>query len=132
MIEKLNAIYNQAVERTKEKIIEDIERFMEWHEQKPSLTEYLQKRNQFIQHIWNNIWSNKAQSAFSVKERKNYLIEKGIAFDETNKKLIKKLFINTIIKHHPFPVRIWIKQNITEELWNHIVRRNKTKASNVN
>lgn len=131
MIEKLNAIYNQAVERTKEKIIEDIERFMEWHEQKPSLTEYLQKRNQFIQHIWNNIWSNKAQSAFSVKERKKYLIEKGIAFDETNKKLVKKLFINTIIEHHPFPVMEWIKQNITEELWNQLFEETKQKRMEI-
>lgn len=128
MKEKINDLYNQAVERTKEKIFEDIERYMELHE-KPSFANYLQNRSKFIQQIWNNIWSNKAQSAFSLKERKKYLIEKGIEFDDASKKLVKKLFINTIAEEHVFQTDQWLEEYMTEELWDQLYEEAKQKLN---
>ena len=85
-MDKLQQLYHQAVERTKAKIKEDIERYMEGCEEKPSIKDYLEERSQFLNYIWQNIWLNKVQSAYSVKERKKYLIDQGVAFDSQSKK----------------------------------------------
>lgn len=127
-MDKINVLFEEAVQRTKEKTLEDIEYFMEWQDSEPAFEEYLDKRGNFLKQIWNNIWTNKAQSAFSLKERKKYLIEKGINFDGSNKKLIKKLFADEMSKIGKFDVENWLHTEMNDERWKFHFDEAKRKA----
>lgn len=83
-MDKMKSLYNQAVNKVQSKIIEDIDRYFERHDNLPTLDQYYHDRNNFLQQIWQNIWVNVVQGAYSIKERKQYLIEKGVQFESAD------------------------------------------------
>ena len=84
--------------------------------------------NSGLNYIWQNIWLNKVQSAYSVKERKKYLIDQGVAFDSQSKKVIKQLFLNEMRHVADFDIKNWFKEQITESLWFSLYEEARQKA----
>lgn len=69
-MDKMKSLYNRAVNKVQSKIIEDIDRYFERLDDLPTLDQYYNDRNNFLQQIWQNIWVNVVQGAYSIKERK--------------------------------------------------------------
>ncbi|WP_308417923.1 hypothetical protein [Halalkalibacter okhensis] len=67
---KLTIVYPQAVEHTKRKIMEDIERYLEEKEPMPTFEQYIEDRHHYVEQIWVNVWLNKITNDVSKKEKK--------------------------------------------------------------
>ncbi|NRD80229.1 DEAD/DEAH box helicase [Bacillus sp. BRMEA1] len=105
---KLTAIYPQAVEHTKLKIFQDIDHYLETKETLPSFSEYLSDRGHYIEQIWINVWLNKSTNDVSKNEKKQFLSEKGYEVHGVDRKLINKLFRDEMREYQPFEARSWI------------------------
>lgn len=55
IMDRLDALYPQAIEHTKLKVFEDIDRFLEVKTEPPSFNEYKKERFQYLGQIWFNI-----------------------------------------------------------------------------
>lgn len=127
---ELSTLYGRATAKVKAKIHEDIERYFEWHnEMIPELDQYYNERKDFLHHIWLNTWMNIVTSDFSIKERREFLIEKGISFETTDKKLVKKLFRDEIKKVAPFDVQKWLYEKFSSNEWENLYNLTKEKTS---
>ncbi|MGG3805511.1 helicase-related protein [Metabacillus fastidiosus] len=109
-MEKLKELHAQAIEKTKQTVHEEIEKFLEEQEDMPSYEEFIEQRKQYIAQIWVNVWSNLATSRFKRKEKISYLLEKGYEFDVKNKNIINKLFRDEIRLYEPFVVLDWLNR----------------------
>lgn len=67
---KLESIYPIAIDNTKEKIIQDMDYFLENQETMPSFATYISDRVSFIEQIWINVWLNKASNDVPRKEKR--------------------------------------------------------------
>lgn len=129
---KLDDLYPQAVEHTKRKVYEDIDRFLVMKEEVPTFEQYLVDRKQYIEQIWTNVWLNLTNNDVPRKEKKQFLSERGIAVDGIDKKLINKIFRNEMRSFPPFDVHNWLIQLdiVKEEAWNArhtLAHKNHTK-----
>lgn len=113
----MKSLYNRAVNKVQSKIIEDIDRYFERLDDLPTLDQYYHDRKNFLQQIWQNIWVNVVQGAYSIKERKQYLIEKGVQFESADKKLVKKLFQSEIKDAYSFDVEQWLNDTFSVAAW---------------
>ena len=112
---KLEEIYPIAIEHTKQKVIQDMDRYFEAQETVPSFEAYLSDRlSAYIEQIWINVWLNKASNDVPRKEKKKYLHEKGYVTEGVNHKLINQLFRDELRSYHPFDVLSWLKQTFAE------------------
>jgi ATP-dependent RNA helicase SUPV3L1/SUV3 len=107
---KLTAIYPQAVEHTKMKVYQDIDRYLETKETLPSFEQYPEDRKQYLEQIWINVWLNKSTNDVSKKEKKQFLIERDYDVDGVDRKLINKLFRDEMRTYQPFDVLEWVNQ----------------------
>ncbi|AIM15221.1 RNA helicase [Bacillus sp. X1(2014)] len=116
---KLTAIYPQAVEHTKMKVYQDIDRYLEMKETLPSFEQYLEDRKHYLQQIWINVWLNKSTNDVSKKEKKQFLMERDYHVDGVDRKLINKLFRDEMRSYQPFDVLEWVKQTFgtQKEQW---------------
>ncbi|WP_064093298.1 helicase-related protein [Rossellomorea aquimaris] len=139
-MKKLHILREEAVEETKRKIEEDVNSYLERHEECPSYENYLSERIHFFQQMWTNVWLNKVTNDVLRSHKKAFLREKGYDVEGTDKKLLNKLFRNEIRNFEPFQIVDWIRENSpTSDEWqerHHIVRqqyigreREKRKAS---
>ncbi|MEH7178148.1 helicase-related protein [Neobacillus vireti] len=110
---KLTAVYPQAVEHTKDKIIEDMNHFLEAKESLPAFNEYLTARGHYLEQIWINVWLNKVTNDVPKNEKKEFLREKGYEVQGVDRKLINKLFRDEMREYQPFDVLKWTKENFT-------------------
>lgn len=104
----LEGYYGKSVEKTKKLIIEDIERYLQNKEKKPSYEQYLRERGEFIHQIWLNTWINMTASEASAREKKDYLEEKGIETEGLTKKVIKQLFRQETRDPKPYMFEEWL------------------------
>ncbi|MDQ0216006.1 ATP-dependent RNA helicase SUPV3L1/SUV3 [Oikeobacillus pervagus] len=104
---KLNDIYLVAVDQTKMKIIQDIDRYLGNKKTMPTLEEYIEERRQFIEQIWFNVWINKASNV-PRKEKKRYLHDCGYEVEEVDRQLLNRLFRNEIRIFQPFNGVKWV------------------------
>lgn len=109
-MQKLISIYQIAIEHTKRKIFEDIDRYLENKEILPTYDHYRLDRNHYIEQIWVNVWLNKVTNDLSKKEKKVFLHEKGFEVEGVDRKLINQLFRNEIRTYHPFDVSAWLDE----------------------
>ena len=114
MMGKLEEIYPLAIEQTKQKVIQDIERYLETQDTLPAWQTYISDRQSYIEQIWINVWLNKASNDVPRKEKKAFLNEKGYVTEGTDKKLINQLFRNELRNYYPFDVLPWLKQTLSE------------------
>ncbi|ETI69149.1 DEAD/DEAH box helicase [Neobacillus vireti] len=116
---KLITIYPQAIEHTKTKIYEDIDRYLEAKETLPTFEQYITDRSHYIEQIWVNVWLNKATNDVPKNEKKQFLSEKGFEVQGVDRKLLNKLFRDEMRTYQPFDAMGWIKETFAgyEENW---------------
>ncbi|WP_075983476.1 helicase-related protein [Bacillus massilinigeriensis] len=105
---KLINIFPIAVEKTKTKIIEDINKFLGSKENIPSFEAYLEQRSSYMDQIWMNVWVNKATNDISKAEKKEYLSKKGFVVEGIDRKIINKLFRTEMRSYPAFDVKKWV------------------------
>ncbi|WP_042460564.1 DEAD/DEAH box helicase [Neobacillus dielmonensis] len=105
---KLMAIYPQAIEHTKLKVYEDIDRYLERQETAPSFEQYLIDRGHYLEQLWTNVWLNKSTNDVPKNEKKQYLTEKGFEVQGVDRKLINKLFRDEMRMYQPFDALSWV------------------------
>ncbi|MBS4216469.1 DEAD/DEAH box helicase [Neobacillus rhizophilus] len=111
---KLEAIYPQAIEHTKQKVLQDMERYFEYSETLPSFEQYLADRGQYIGQIWINVWLNKVTNDVSKNEKKQFLSERDYEVQGVDRKLINKLFRDEMRTYQPFDTLTWVIENFKE------------------
>ncbi|MEE3952255.1 helicase-related protein [Peribacillus frigoritolerans] len=116
---KLESIYPIAIENTKEKIIQDIDFYLENQETMPSYSAYISDRTTFIAQIWINVWINKASNDVPRKEKKAFLSERGFVTEGSDHKLVNSMFRNELKKYRPFDGLTWIEKTFAnnQEDW---------------
>ncbi|WP_223590862.1 DEAD/DEAH box helicase [Neobacillus bataviensis] len=115
---KLITIYPQAIEHTKMKVYEDIDRYLETKESGPTFEQYLSDRSHYLEQLWINVWLNKSTNDVPKNEKKQFLSEKGFEVQGVDRKLINKLFRDEMRTYQTFNVISWLKecfQNQDEE-----------------
>lgn len=111
---KLNDIYPIAIENTKQKVIKDIEHFLEVQELQPNIETYISDRLSYIEKIWLDVWINKATHEVPRKEKKMFLNELGIVTSGVDQKIVSKLFREELKNYQPFDVHAWLIHSFTE------------------
>ncbi|WP_428908505.1 helicase-related protein [Niallia sp. Krafla_26] len=120
-MKKLEVIYPDAVEHTKQKVHHDIIQFLKTKEELPDFHEYLMTRKQYVEQIWINVWVNKANNGTPRYEKKQYLEQRGFEVDGVDKKTINKLFRQEIKGYHPFQIEDWLIQIFSyQETWHEL------------
>ncbi|MFE4239798.1 helicase-related protein [Peribacillus butanolivorans] len=111
---KLENIYPIAIENTKQKIIQDMDFYLENQETLPSYSTYISDRMPYIEQIWINVWLSKASNDVPRKEKRGFLNERGFVTEGSDHKLINSLFRNELKSYRPFDVLTWIKITFSE------------------
>jgi len=116
---KLRAIYPQAIEHTKMKVYEDMNRYLEMKESLTSFEQYLADRGHYLEQIWVNVWLNKSTNDVSKNEKKEFLSDKGFEVQGIDRKLVNKLFRDEMRTYQPFDVMEWVNETFSgkEGLW---------------
>lgn len=128
-MDKWEVANKQAEEQVKEKILNDLEKYLIACEYIPTLNQYLSDREQYLQQIWENIWINKITSIFSLKEKKRFIMERNLADEGLDKKSIKKVFSQATRRMKSFDVVGWLNEELQDEqVWTELY--NKTKIEN--
>jgi len=104
----LASYYTIAVERTKTKVLEDIDKYLEKKETLPSYEQYVRERGEYIDQIWLNSWLNTTASHAASYEKKEFLIDRGFDLEGVTKKLINQMFRNEIRDVEAFHVLNWL------------------------
>jgi len=112
---QLNAAYSQAIEHTKNKILEDIHHYLGKKLEMPTYEQFLIDRNHYIEQIWINVWLNVATNKVPRNEKKSFLSEQGFEVEGVDRKLINKLFRNEIRNYQPFDVMNWLDETFTNQ-----------------
>ncbi|MCM3664189.1 DEAD/DEAH box helicase [Mesobacillus subterraneus] len=116
-MKQIDSIHQQAVEHTKNKIMEDISKFLGEHESAPDFHQFLEKRSTYISQIWLNVWLTKSTNDFSKRDKKEFLSERGFGVEGVDRKLINKLFRNEMREYEPFNAFSWIENTIDYSTW---------------
>ncbi|MDR4886350.1 DEAD/DEAH box helicase [Fredinandcohnia sp. QZ13] len=111
---QLEQYYNQAVERAKQMIIDDIHHYLEQLETMPTYEQYVRERGSFIEQLWLNAWLNTAVQA-PISEKKAYLEERGFDVDGVAKKLLNKLFRTEIRDVEPYDFISWLEEKFANQ-----------------
>ncbi|MEK4536379.1 helicase-related protein [Peribacillus sp. FSL K6-1552] len=111
---KLENIYPIAIENTKQKIIQDMDFYLENQETLPSYSTYISDRMSYMEQIWINVWLSKASNDVPRKEKRGFLNERGFVTEGSDHKLINSLFRNELKSYRPFDVLTWIKKTFSE------------------
>jgi ATP-dependent RNA helicase SUPV3L1/SUV3 len=122
-MKQIETIYQQAVENTQNKIMEDIEKFLGEQEKLPEFEQYLKVRNTYISQIWLNVWLTKSTNDFSKRDKKTFLSERGYVVEGVDRKLINKLFRNEMRSFKPFGSKGWIESAINRYSWEELYRK---------
>ncbi len=114
---KLEDIYPIAIEHTKQKVIQDINRYLEEQDILPNFDTYLSNRlSSYLDQIWINVWLNKASNDVPRKEKKAFLKELGYETEGVDHKHINKVFRNELRNYRPFDVITWVKQTFSKDV----------------
>lgn len=101
-------LYPHAVEHTKTKLVEDLDRYLEDKEKIPSFEQFVANRKHYIEQIWINVWLNAVTNDVSKAGKKAYLKEAGYEVEGVDRKLINQLFRNEMRIYKPFDAIQWL------------------------
>ncbi|GAE37228.1 helicase-related protein [Halalkalibacter akibai] len=126
---KLMSVYPQAVEHTKIKVLEDMDRYLETLDTLPPFEKYISDRVNYLEQIWMNVWLNKVTNDISKKEKKALLQERNYEVEGIDKKILNRLFRNEMRDFKPFQVLEWLKKLYSNDLkgWEDKYRKAKEK-----
>ncbi|WP_442593890.1 DEAD/DEAH box helicase [Neobacillus sp. D3-1R] len=115
----VETIYPLAIEHTKQKVYDDVDRYLEEKEFIPSFEQYLSERSHYIEQIWVNVWLNHVTNKVPKNEKKTFLHNKGFEVEGIDKKIINNLFRNEMRDYKPFNVISWLKETFfnNEDKW---------------
>jgi len=115
----LEEYYTLANDRTKSKVLEDIDRYFEEREYLPTYEQYVRERGEYIDQIWLNSWLNAASSHASNTEKREFLLERGFDLEGVSKKLVNQMFRSEIRNITPFNVLDWLDDMFLnqEDVW---------------
>lgn len=121
----LEITYKNAIEQTKNKIIEDMNNYLGNKENIPSFDDYLVSRRQYLEQIWINVWLNKATNNVPKQEKIAFLKEKGFETENVSRKIINHLFRTEIRSYDPFQTSRWVTEqfNNQTEQWHNQYRK---------
>ncbi|MGE7780275.1 DEAD/DEAH box helicase [Peribacillus sp. NPDC097264] len=111
---KLENIHPLSIEQTKQKLLQDIDRYVENKDVMPTFETYLSDRMSYIEQIWMNVWLNKASNDVPRKEKKVFLKGRGFVTEGTDHKHINHLFRNELRTYHPFDTISWLEETFSE------------------
>lgn len=116
---QLDALYPLAIEHTKNKVLEDIDRYIGSKEKLASFETYLQDRKHYLEQIWINVWLNKVTNDISRMEKKTFLSGKGFEVEGVDRKLINHLFRTEMRSFKPFDCLNWVTRTFqnNESQW---------------
>lgn len=112
---RLDALYEIAIQHTKNKVLEDIDRYLGSNEKIASFENYLHDRKHYLEQIWINVWLNKATNDIPKMEKKSFLIEKGFEVEGVDRKLINHLFRTEMRSYKPFDCINWVIETFEED-----------------
>ena len=116
-MKQIDTLHHLSIEHTKNKILEDMNKFLGEKETAPSILDYLEERNTYINQIWLNVWLTKATNDFSKRDKKTFLSERDFAVEGVDRKFINKLFRNEIRDYKPFNGLEWIESTFKDKSW---------------
>ncbi|WP_209123783.1 DEAD/DEAH box helicase [Alkalihalobacillus sp. BA299] len=111
---KLSALYPQAIEHTKIKIYEDLDRYLETKEIMPTYEQYIIDRRHYIEQIWINVWLTKVTNDVPKREKKAYLSDSDYEVEGVDRKLINRLFRNEMRTYQPFDTLSWVEETFSQ------------------
>jgi len=116
---KLEDIHPLAVEQTKIKVYQDIDKYLEFSKTSPSFEQYFIDREHYLEQIWINVWLNKVTNDISKNEKKEFLSVHDYEVEGIDRKLINKLFRDEMRTYQPFDVKSWVEETFKgkEEKW---------------
>lgn len=106
----LEALHPEAIEHTKNKILEDLYRYLGSKETMVSFKQYVSDRKNYLEQIWMNVWINKASNHVPRSGKKDYLKERGYEVEGVDRKIINHIFRTEIRNYHPFDVFTWLDE----------------------
>lgn len=110
----IEALYPEAIDHTKNKVLEDLYYFLGSKDAIPSFAQYLTDRKNYLEQIWVNVWINKASNHVPRTEKKEYLKARGYEVDGVDRKIINHIFRTEIRDYHPFNVLPWLEEWFAE------------------
>ena len=116
-MKQIDTIHHLSIEHTKNKIIEDMEKFLGAKDSVLTIREYLEERNTYMNQIWLNVWLTKSTNDFSKRDKKAYLSEHGFVVEGVDRKLINKLFRNEMRAYKPFNALEWLENAFDNQSW---------------
>ncbi len=119
-MDPITAVYQEAVEHTKMKVFEDIDRYLGERETLTEYSDYINNRIHYLEQIWINVWLNKVTNKVSRNEKKFYLMKRGFDVEGVDRKLVNSLFRNELREYSPFDVISWLNTSFLnqDERWN--------------
>lgn len=122
----LDDIHPEVVERTKNKVLEDLYQYLGDKEETPVLRDYMVDRKNYLEQIWTNIWTNQATNRVPRQEKKSFLEARGYEVEGVDRKLINHSFRQEIKDYEPFDVIDWVKEKFrNDEEWKELVEKAK-------
>jgi ATP-dependent RNA helicase SUPV3L1/SUV3 len=129
---RLETLYPLAIQHTKQKVYDDIDRFLENKESLPSFEQYLIDRNHYIEQIWINVWLNESTNKVSKNEKKLFLSERDFEVEGVDRKLINTLFRTEMRTYQPFHVINWLMDTFQNQEGKWMERYERAKHSFLN
>lgn len=121
---RLEDIVPEAVEHTKNKVIEDLYQYLGGEEECPTFTQYVMDRKIYLEQIWMNVWINKASNRVPRQEKKSYLLARGYEVEGVDRKLINHSFRQEIMDYEPFDVIHWVTERFQgKEEWKELYEK---------
>ncbi|CEG27437.1 DEAD/DEAH box helicase [Bacillus sp. B-jedd] len=114
-MEEIIIAYDKAINNTKNKIIEDLMRYMETKEKLPSPEDYVEERFSYLEQLWLNVWLNRVTADVPKKVKKDFLQEQGFVTEGIEKKLLNSLFRNEMRQFRPFDAIAWLSDEMPED-----------------
>lgn len=114
-MQKLDSIYEKAVEHTKNKVLQDMKQYLQKIETWPSLSAYEKERGHYLERIWVDVWVNLASNGVPRAAKKQFLSNKGYEVEGVAKKLLNKQFRDEIKNYKPFNIRQWLDVHFAQK-----------------
>lgn len=112
---QLEAAYQDAIEHTKKKVMEDIYRYLGSNESPKTFQTYMVDRENYLEQLWINVWLNKATNDVPRAEKKNFLHERGFEVNGIDRKIINHLFRTEMRTFQPFDVKSWVMDTFQDK-----------------
>lgn len=100
--------FSQSCQKNKKQDSEGYQTIHDKKETLPLLTQYLEDRNTWLEHIWIHTWRDYASKSISKDEKLLFLKGRGYIVEGVNRKIINRLFSDEVASFKSFDVKSWL------------------------